>query len=495
MRDGEALERLHALAEPRAYMQLELGGARPELIALARCATVVVAPAPRIAAGGQAGKPWLKLYAMAPAAFLAAADPAPTLEGQPLDLVVIAGAAEPDALAETLAALRRWAHPGTRVVILPETEDAAALAGATDVARTHWPHAGIERIAAEPVPFLLLTGAGAEETAAPVAPEPISLAHTLAAPETKPESAGRDAVVLAWFVPPQTPELGEYYLELLRRYHPAAKLFIGMNHGSDPRWEEAFRTSGMDAEVRWARPELGDYWDATGFITALEGFHDRDETFGLVWFGHTKGGSKAFAADTEVRAMLERDFWARREEIAAAFRDPALGLFAPRCNLTPPYPFPGPWNGWGEELAALQRVYRDEAQPLGLCALDTFFALRGAIVRRFCDAVGAPFFRTDPSAYGANKWFFEMAFPSIAAMQGYAPLIDRDVPGENAPRDDVMLSWDVRQVHRLAEEEVARWRANPLGFQPRILPWDRPAWQRTGDSAGLADAALATTPR
>ena len=291
--------------------------------------------------------------------------------------------------------------------------------------------------------------------------------------------ARRNAVVFAWFVPEGLPELGQYYFSLLQTYHSNSKLFIGMNHGSDPLWESWFRDSSMDSDVRWVPPEMGDYWDTTGFLTALTGFLGSDESFDLIWFGHSKGGSSSFGHTTLVRNELLRDFWERRAEIAHAFDDPRIGLFAPRYNLTPPYPFPGPWKGWTEELTALQRIYRDRYAPLGLCALDTFFVLRGGIVRRFCDSVDNDFFRTDPAAYGANKWFFEMAFPSIATMQGYEPFIDMDVPGADDSRDDLMVSSDVKQTHRLAGAEVTRWRLDPIAFEPRIIPWDRPAWAQS----------------
>ena len=306
--------------------------------------------------------------------------------------------------------------------------------------------------------------------------------------------ARRDAVVFAWFVPEGLPELGQYYFNLLLDYHADSKLFIGMNHGSDPIWERRFRESGVDSEVRWATPEIGDYWDTTGFLTALTDFQCSDESFDLIWFGHSKGGSSAFDHSTLIRDELLRDFWERRAEIAHAFDDTRIGLFAPRYNLTPPYPFPGPWKGWAEELTALQRIYRDRYAPLGLCALDTFFVLRAEIVRRFCDSVGADLFCTDPGAYGANKWFFEMAFPSIAAMQGYEPFIELDVPGADDPRDDLMVSWDVKQTHRLAAAEVTRWRMDPIAFQPRIIPWDRPAWAqaepRNGETTADATSAI-----
>ena len=309
-----------------------------------------------------------------------------------------------------------------------------------------------------------------------------------AAGASYPPLSRQSAVLFAWFVPPGQEELGEYYVTLLQTHFADAMLFVGMNHGSDPVWEARFGDTGLHAEVHWARPEIGDYWDATGFLTALEAFHHSGDAFELAWFGHTKGGSRPFADYVHIRWEEEREFWARREEIAQVFADSDIGLFAPRFNLTPPYPFPGPWRGWTDELAALNRIYRGPFAPLGLCALDTFFVLRGEIVRRFCTAVGDTWFRTDPGAYGANKWFFEMAFPSIASMQGYVPFIDQAVPGDGQPRDDQMISRDVRQVHRLAAAELERWRGDPIEFTPRIIPWDRPAWSaRTAASDDGAD--------
>ena len=63
--------------------------------------------------------------------------------------------------------------------------------------------------------------------------------------------------------------------------------------------------------------------------------------------------------------------------------------------------------------------------------------MRGEVVRRFCNAVAPGFFQTDPAAYGANKWFFEIGFPNVASMQGYEPFIDPNVSGAGYPHDDV----------------------------------------------------------
>jgi hypothetical protein len=291
----------------------------------------------------------------------------------------------------------------------------------------------------------------------------------------------RDAVLFAWWIPdtPEARAVGDYYRGLLRYHHPDSRIFLGVNHGSDPEQVAAMRDSGLDIEICPVPPHIDVNSDAGGFLAALEAFARSPERFDLVWFGHTKGASRTDdRLYRHVRFELDRRFWARRAEIEAIFADPRIGLFAPQVIPPPTYPWPGPWRGWLDELAALRRIYRDCYPPLGLNALDTFFVLRGEIVRAFCDAVSPWFFQTDPADFGGSRWFFEMAFPSIASMQGYEPFIDRDVPGANDPRHDILLDHDMRQRHRLAQEELERWREDPVAFVPRVLPWDRPVWQR-----------------
>jgi hypothetical protein len=297
----------------------------------------------------------------------------------------------------------------------------------------------------------------------------------------KRQRGRRDAVLFAWWVPdnPEARRVGEYYLGLLRYHHPDSRIFLGVNHGSEPTLVEAATAMGLDIQICPVAPEIAVNSDVGGFLAALEGFYRSPERFDLVWFGHTKGASQPRYADYRLlRYWQERGFWARRDAVEERFRDPTIGLWTMNYNLTPTYPFPRPWQGWDDELAALQRIYRDRFPPVGLNALDTFFVLRAEIVRAFCDAVGDGFFRLDPHEYGASRWFFEMAFPSIASMQGYEPFIDTDVPGANDPRDDLLVDGDVKQNHRLAREEVRRWREDPASFRPRVLAWNRPAWQQ-----------------
>jgi hypothetical protein len=321
----------------------------------------------------------------------------------------------------------------------------------------------------------------AAEDAAELRAPHVAVRHSDDPRPDKRRRGNRDAVMFAWWIPdtPAGRMVSDYYLGLLRYHHPDSRIFLGVNHGSHPEPIAAVRESGLDVEICHVPPQIDVNSDAGGFLAALAAFARCEERFDLVWFGHTKGASRADDRDyRHTRFLQERRFWARRAEVETIFAEPTIGLFAPQFIPPPTYPWSGPWRGWLDELAALQRIYRARYPPLGLNALDTFFVLRAEIVRAFCDAVSPWFFQTDPADYGASRWFFEMAFPSIASMQGYEPFIDQDVPGAGAPRDDILLDFDMRQRHRLAQAELDRWRADPFAFSPRVLPWDRAAWRR-----------------
>jgi hypothetical protein len=242
-----------------------------------------------------------------------------------------------------------------------------------------------------------------------------------------------------------------------------------MNHGSDRQWEARFYDSGLDVEVGWTRTEIGDYWDLTGFLTALELFSHSDEAFDLVWFGHTKGTSGAsFDYYTQYRFQHDRRFWSRRRDVDAMFLDPGIGLFCQRYGLHDSSAHV-PWQG-RSDLDALNRIYRDRFVPIGLWAWETVFVIRNEILREFCRAVGPSFFEVDPGDYGADRWWFEAAFPSIASVQGYEPFIELNTDGEGSTRDDVALHHDPKQGNRLAFMELERWRRDPFFFEPRRLP-------------------------
>jgi hypothetical protein len=294
----------------------------------------------------------------------------------------------------------------------------------------------------------------------------------------KRQNGKRDAVIFAWWIPEtrEAHDVAEYYLGLLRYHHADSKLFVGVNHGSDPAWTRRLRQSGLDIEIATACPHIRVDSDVGGFMAALRAYRQAGEEFDLVWFGHSKGASRGEigrAAYNQYRYQHDRRFWSRRTEIEHFFADPKIGLFSHRYGLhdSSPDAEAVPWSGFGN-LDALKRIYRDDHAPLGVWAWETVFVLRDCILRRFCDSVGDELFAIDPRQYGADRWWFEAEFPSIASMQGYEPYIELETDGAGAPRDDVVLYLDPRQGNRLAMRELQRWRANPFRFQPCALQRD-----------------------
>ena len=109
------------------------------------------------------------------------------------------------------------------------------------------------------------------------------------APYRKPAGRPRDAVIFSSWVPEDGLELGDYFIETLRRYHADSKIFVGVNHGSSPQWAERLAASGLDVTIQPAAPTLTISCDPTGFVAALDAYRRHEEPFDLVWFGHTKG--------------------------------------------------------------------------------------------------------------------------------------------------------------------------------------------------------------
>jgi hypothetical protein len=282
----------------------------------------------------------------------------------------------------------------------------------------------------------------------------------------------RDAVIFAWWIPdnPEAHKVAEYYLGLLQYHHADSKIFVGVNHGSDPAWTQSLVESGLDVEIAEADPAVQVTSDVGGFLAALKTFASCPEAFDLVWFGHTKGASRGHYSDYIIfRHQHDRRLWSRRTAIDRYFENPKIGLYSHRYSLFDPTSRELPDRGTAE-TDALERIYRDICAPLCLTAWETVFVMRGSVVRTFCDAVGPDFFGTDPADYGGSRWWFEGGFPSIASMQGYEPFIELETDGAGNPREDVILWVDPKQNNRLAMDELRRWRADPVGFQPHGIP-------------------------
>jgi hypothetical protein len=283
----------------------------------------------------------------------------------------------------------------------------------------------------------------------------------LPAPYRKAAVRPRDAVIFSSWVPEEGLELGDYFIETLRRYHADSKIFVGVNHGSSPEWAERLEASGLDVTIRPAAPTLTISCDPSGFVAALDAYRRDKEPFELVWFGHTKGISHLEDARYATgRWTIERMFWSRRAEIERYFEDPTIGLYAPHYLMMK--------QSHLRQTDALLRMYDATCLPLGAAALSTHFVMRDESVRDFCARVDKRFFQHGPEPFGGSMYFFEMGMPNVPTMQGYEPFIEPGLGGTTgAPTLDGVESIhnDWRQNNAVVAIELEKWRRDPTGFR------------------------------
>lgn len=280
-------------------------------------------------------------------------------------------------------------------------------------------------------------------------------------PYRKSQSRPRDAVIFSSWVPRSGLVLGDYFIDVLKRWHGDSRIFVGVNHDSDPDWTSRLAASGLDICIAPASETLTMPFDPTGFVAALNAYRRDPETFDLVWFGHNKGGAHLEEAWYGTgRWMIERIFWSRRQEIEQHFHDPVIGAYAPHYLML--------LQDHLRQTDALLRMYRSLCQPLGAMAVSAHFVLRDAIVRDFCERVSRRFFTHGPEAFGGDRFFVEMALPDIALMQGYEPYLETGLGGlSRQPKRNGLASVlnDWRNNQAVVSNELDKWRLAPTRFR------------------------------
>jgi hypothetical protein len=285
----------------------------------------------------------------------------------------------------------------------------------------------------------------------------------LPAPHRKPPGQQRDAVIFSSWVPEAGLALGDAFIETLRRWHADSKIFVGVNHGSAAKWPDRLAASGLDVTIQHVPPTMSMACDPAGFVAALDAYRRHDETFDLVWFGHTKGmGHLDETWYATSRWTIERMLWSRREAIERHFANPAIGLYAPHYLMF--------LEHHHEQTDALQRIYQAVCRPLGAMAVSTHFVMRDESVREFCREADRRFFQEGPAPFGGNEFFFEMAMPNVPIMQGFEPFIEPGRGGTcGSPAIDGIASVlnDWRQNNAVVAIELEKWRQDPTRFRTR----------------------------
>ncbi len=277
----------------------------------------------------------------------------------------------------------------------------------------------------------------------------------------KAQERPRDAVIFSSWVPEEGLALGDYFLQTLCRWHADSKIFVGINHGSSPRWRQRIEASGLEVAIQQAPSSMTMPFDPTGFVAALDAFRRDPEPFDLVWFGHNKGGDHLDEGwYATARWTIERMFWSRREAIEQHFQNPSIGLSSPHYLML--------LQDHLRQTDALQRMYQATCRPLGAMAVSAHFVMREEIVRAFCAKVDPRFFTLGPELFGGDRYFFEMAMPNVAAMQGYDPFIEPGLGGTHGPPKlngvaSILNDW--RQNNAVTAIELQKWKARPTRFR------------------------------
>lgn len=277
----------------------------------------------------------------------------------------------------------------------------------------------------------------------------------------KPGGQPREAVIFSSWVPEEGLALGDYFIQTLCRWHADSKIFVGINHGSSPRWRQRLEASGLDVAIQHAPSSMTMPFDPTGFVAALDAYRRDPEPFDLVWFGHNKGGDHLDEAWYATgRWTIERMFWSRREEIENHFGNPSVGLYAPHYLML--------LQDHLRQTDALQRMYQAMCKPLGAMAVSAHFVMREEIVRAFCAKVDPRFFTLGPEFFGGDRYFFEMAMPNVATMQGFEPFIEPGLGGTHGPPKlngvaSILNDW--RQNNAVTAIELQKWKERPTRFR------------------------------
>lgn len=281
-------------------------------------------------------------------------------------------------------------------------------------------------------------------------------------PPRRPAKTGRrDAVIFSSWAPESALPLAEYFLEVLGRYHADSKIFVGINHGSSPRWRQMLVSSGLDVEACDAPPAVTLSSDVSATVAALNGYRRCREAFDLVWFGHTKGASRLQVDDYgRSRWVLQRWFWGQRDEVEGVFADPTVGVWAPHWLMFQPE--------HRAQTDALRRMYDAPCAPLCAMAVSTHYVVRAECLRAFVDGVHPTFFTHGPEPFGGDRYFGEFALPNVPIVQGYEPAIGEGLGGTSvySPSGTSAILSDWRQNNAMARFQLERWRQDPTTYEP-----------------------------
>lgn len=258
----------------------------------------------------------------------------------------------------------------------------------------------------------------------------------------------KHCVVFASWIPKKSLKLGEYYLDILAKYHPTSDIYLGINYGSDSEWVEKVWRSRLKIHFGLVPRDLHIDSDVAGFIQALLQLKESGKKYDIVWFAHSKGASyKNFKASLPFRKHYETQFWSQRPKVERMFREnPNVGLIGNELLVNK-------HEMHNQHAERLTELYPFKYKHIGYFVVGTYYAMRGDLVHEFIERCNPDFFRKNlVTELGFSRWFFEACFNCISDRMGYEPM------------------WlNTAQDHFLTE--LGKWRTNKKRHHPSAYNW------------------------
>jgi hypothetical protein len=137
----------------------------------------------------------------------------------------------------------------------------------------------------------------------------------------------KHCVIFSSWITENSLPLGEYYLDILKKYHEDSDVFIGVNNKSCTSWVDMLTQRNFIFEVNTSSINIDS--DVSGFMAALNIFKRSQTKYKAVWFAHTKGSSYSSPEKSlGFRKYLEQNFWGNKDLVDVLFNNPNVGLIS-----------------------------------------------------------------------------------------------------------------------------------------------------------------------
>lgn len=214
-----------------------------------------------------------------------------------------------------------------------------------------------------------------------------------------------------------------------------ADFYVGLNYGSLEVQKDIIRSYIPNAQfIRLENEHVYCKMDTSATQTAFRLLRDGGESYDVVWFAHTKGGTNERGSG--IRNMYFEEFFTQRESIEKMFVDyPHLGSWAIRAMSVSPCQMGSNGNPPTSYEYKDMRVDPPSCAPIcdttkkvdpfiythiNWSYIETMFALKGAPVEAYAKSLGEEYFNTK-----LFTWYAENVIPWIPSRCGYFPYVKR----------------------------------------------------------------------